>query len=60
MSAQNIVTNLGKGSRKGFTDGLLYFIRVDNDRALDVGELHGGTGTFKVRNVPKVLEGDDC
>ena len=55
-SLQNIVTNLGKGSRKGLTDGLRVFIKVDNHRALDVGELHRGTGTCKVRK-PKVLEG---
>ena len=54
--SQNIVTNLGKGSRKGLTDGLRNFIKVDSRRALDVGELHRGTGTFKVRK-PKVLEG---
>ena len=53
---QNVVTNLGKGSRKGLTDGLRDFIRVDNDRALDVGEVRRGTGTFKVRK-PKVPEG---
>ena len=53
---QNIVTNLGKGSRIGLTDGLRDFIRVDNNRALDVGEVHRGTGTFKVRK-PKVPEG---
>ena len=53
---QNIVTNLGKGSRKGLTDGLRDFIRVDNHRALDVGELHRGTGTFEVRE-PKAPEG---
>ena len=29
---------------------------MDNERALDVGELHRGTGTFKVRK-PKVPEG---
>ena len=40
-----IVTNLGKGSRKGLTDGLRDFIKVDNHRALEVGELHRGTGT---------------
>ena len=50
------MTNLGKGSRKGLTVGLRDFIRVDNDRALDVGELHQGTGTLQVRK-PKVLEG---
>ena len=53
---QNIVTNLGKRSRKGLTDGLRDFIKVDNHRALDVGEPHRGTGTPKVRK-PKVLEG---
>ena len=44
---QNVVTNLGKESRKGLTDGLRDFIRVDNDRALDVAALRQGTGTFK-------------
>ena len=34
---QNIVTNLGKGSTKGLTDGLRDFIKVDNHRTLDVG-----------------------
>ena len=53
---QNIVTNLGKGSRKGPTHGLLEFIKVDNERALDVGALRRGTGTLKVRK-PKVSEG---
>ena len=53
---QNIVTNFGKGSRKGLTDGLREFIRVDSDRALDVGALRQGTGTSKIRT-PKVLEG---
>ena len=53
---QSIVTNLGKGSRRGFTDGLREFIRVDNHRALDVGELRRGTGTFKVRK-PEAPEG---
>ena len=53
---QNIVTNLGKGSRKGLTDGLRDFIMVDDERALDVGGLRRGTGTFKVRK-PKVPEG---
>ena len=46
---QKTVTNLGKGSRKGLTDGLRDFIRVDNECALDVGALRRGTGTFKVR-----------
>ena len=53
---QNVLTNLGKGSRKGLTDGLRDFIRVDNDRALDVGAPRRGTGTFKVRK-SKVPEG---
>ena len=50
------MTNRGKGSRKGLTDGLRDLIRVDNKRVLDVGELHRGMGTFKVRK-PKVPEG---
>ena len=31
---QNIVKDLGKESRKGLTDGLRDFIKVDNERAL--------------------------
>ena len=50
------MTILGKGSREGLTDGLRDFIKVDNRRAFDVGELHRGAGTFKVRQ-PKVPEG---
>ena len=42
---ENVVTKLGKGSRKGLTDGLRDFITVDNHRALDVGALRRGTGT---------------
>ena len=53
---QNIVTNLGKGSRKGLTEGLGEFIKIDNERALEVGYLNWGTGTFEVRK-PKVPEG---
>ena len=53
---QNIVTNLGKESRRGLTDGLREFSKVDNERALDVGSLRWGTGTFQVRK-PKVPEG---
>ena len=53
---QNIVKNLGKESRRGLTDGLREFIKVDNERALDVGSLRRGTGTFQVRK-PKVPEG---
>ena len=33
---QNIVTNLGEGSREGVTDGLQDFIKIDNERALEV------------------------
>ena len=40
---QSVVTNFGKGSRKGLTDGLREFIRVDHDRVLDVGALRRGT-----------------
>ena len=54
---QNIVTNLGQKSRKGLTDCLKEFVKVDNERALDVGELRRGTGTYKVRK-PKAPEGD--
>ena len=49
---QNIVKNLGKESRKGLKDGLRDFI----ERALDVGSLSPGTGTFQVRQ-PNVPEG---
>ena len=41
----NIVTNFCKESRRGLTDGLREFIRVDNDRALDVGALRRGMGS---------------
>ena len=57
---QSIVTNLGKGSRKGLTDGLRDFIKVVNHRALDVGERHRVTGTFFFKKKiwkPKVPEG---
>ena len=57
---QNIVTNLGKGSRKGLTDGLRDFIKVDNERALDVGAPHRGTGTFKVRTPKSSGRGLGC
>ena len=53
---QNIVKDLGKESRRGLTDGLREFVKVDNERALDVGALRRGTGTFKVRK-PKAPEG---
>ena len=53
---QNIVKNLGKESRRGLTDGLRDFIRLDNKCALDVGYLNQGRGIFNVRR-PKVPEG---
>ena len=52
---QNIVKDLGKERRRGLTDGLREFIEVDNERALNVGELRRGTGTCKVRK-PKASE----
>ena len=54
--SQNIVKNLGKESRKGLTNGLRDFIKIDNERALDVGYLNRGLGTFEVFK-PKVPEG---
>ena len=53
---QNTVKDLSKESRKGLTDGLREFNKVDNECALDVGSLCRGTGTFKVRKL-KVAEG---
>ena len=53
---QNIVLDLCQESRKGLTDSLREFIKVDNERALDVGYLSRDTGTFQVRK-PKVPEG---
>ena len=44
---QNILTNLCEVSRKGLTEGLREFIKIDNERALDVGYLNRGTGTKK-------------
>ena len=56
---QNIVTTLGKESRKGLTDGLREFIKVDDHRALDVGELRRGTGTFEARKSEALEGGSD-
>ena len=53
---QNIVTNLGEMSRRGLTQGLKELINIDNQRALEVGDLSQGVGKFKVRR-PKVPEG---
>ena len=52
----NIVKDLGMESRKGLTDGLPEFMRIDSKCALEVGYLNRGRGTFKVRK-PKVPEG---
>ena len=54
--SQNIVKNLNMESRKGLTNGLRDFIKIDNERALDVGYLNRGLGTFQVLK-PKVAEG---
>ena len=54
--SQNIAKDLGKESRRGLTDGLREFIKVDNERALDVGALRRGMGTIEVRK-PKAPEG---
>ena len=43
---QNIVTNLGERSRRGLTQGLREFIKIDSQRALVVGYLSQGLGTF--------------
>ena len=51
---QKIVKNLGKESRRGLTDG--HFVKVDNERALDVGAPRRGMGTFQDRK-PKTPEG---
>ena len=50
------MTHFGKGSKKGLTDGLRGFIKIDNGCVLEVGYLNQGRGTFKVRK-PKVPEG---
>ena len=52
---QNIVTNLPVRSRKGLTQGLREFIKIDNQRALEVGYLSQGVEKFNVRR-PKVPE----
>ena len=44
---QNIVTFLG------LTDGLREFIKIDNERALEVGYLNRVMGTCKVRKFQK-------
>ena len=42
-----VVKDLRKESRKGLTDGLREFIKVDNERALDVGSEAGAREHFK-------------
>ena len=42
----SIVTNLCEESRKGLTDGLREFKKIDNHRALEVGHLKEGSGTW--------------
>ena len=37
---QNIVTHLGEVSRKGLTEGLREFMKIDTERALEVGYLN--------------------
>ena len=56
LKLQSVVKNLGKESRKGLTEGLREFVKIDNERALEVGYLNRGIGTLKVRK-PKVPEG---
>ena len=51
---QNIVKHLGKESRKGLTDGLREFMKVDNERALDVGSTGKGTFKYESRKCQKV------
>ena len=46
---QSIVTNLCEESREGLTNGLREFLKIDDHRALEVGHLNEGLGTFKVR-----------
>ena len=53
---KNVVKDSSNESRKGLTDGLREFIKVDNERALDVGPFRMGTRTFQVRKA-KVPEG---
>ena len=49
---QNIVRNLGKGSRKGLTEGFREVIKIDNERALEVPE---GCSEVTVRESPDEL-----
>ena len=53
---QNIVTNFCEVSRKGLTESLRNFIKVDNHRALEVRHQREGLRSLKVRR-PKGEEG---
>ena len=50
---RNIVKDLGKETRRGLTD-------VDNERALDVGALRRGKGTFKSSDAESSRKGLGC
>ena len=49
---QNIVTNLGEVSRKGLTEGLRNFIKIDSPRALRL-EVLFGTKAERRRRIPR-------
>ena len=54
--AQNNVTSFGQWSRKGLTDGLREFIKIDNERALEVEYSNQGVGKPKVpEGCPEVM-----
>ena len=59
LATSKKVKNLGEVGRRGLTDGLRDFIKVDNERALDVGALRLSTGTFQVRKPKTPVEGSD-
>ena len=52
----NALKLLANQQKKGLTQGLREFIKIDNERALEIGYLSQGMGKFKVRR-PKVPEG---
>ena len=53
---QSIVTGLCERSRKGLTEGLRNFTKVDNHCALEVGQLREGSRSLEVRR-PTCEEG---
>ena len=56
---QNFVTNLGVRSRKGLTQGLREFRKIDNQRALEVGYLsHSEIQRTKAERVRRLPIGD--